>query len=169
METLVTQSEYAKHRGVDPSLISRWKKENRLVMVGNRVHVSGSDAVLDRDRDNRGGNQFDVAAEVNRTDYLAIKARETHWSAEQKRLKAEQIAGKLVEVDGVEREAFNQARLLRDALLNIPDRVSASLAAETDPIVVHQMLTTEIRNVCNQLAELAQINDGSSSIKRADS
>ena len=168
METLVTQSEYAKYRGVDPSLISRWKKENRLVMVGNKVHVAGSDAVLDRDRDTRGGNQFDDT-DVSRSEYLAIKARETHWSAEQKRLKAEQIAGKLVEADGVEREAFSQARLLRDAFLNIPDRVSAALAVETDPIIIHQTLTTEIRNVCNQLAGLAQANDDSIPITRTDS
>lgn len=168
METLVTQSEYAKHRGVDPSLISRWKKENRLVMVGNKVHISGSDAFLDRDRDNRGGNQFGDA-DISRSDYLAIKSRETHWSAEQKRLKAEQNAGKLVEADGVEREAFNQARLLRDAFLNIPDRVSASLAVETDPIVIHQILMTEIRNVCNQLAELAQTNNDNNFTICADS
>ena len=57
-----------------------------------------------------------------------------------------------MEAEAVSRAAFEQARLLRDAILNIPDRIAASVAAESDPIAVHDMLTKEFRNVLNQLA-----------------
>lgn len=127
-------------------------------MVGNKVHVAGSDAVLDKEKDLRGGNRtppdgFDPAAnDATRADYMLVKTRETHWSSEQKRLKALKDAGELVDATTVEHEAFNQARLLRDAFLNIPDRIAATLAAETDPIAVHTLLLKEIRSVCNELA-----------------
>jgi hypothetical protein len=37
------------------------------------------------------------------------------------------------------------ARIVRDSMLNIPDRVAAELAAETDPFKVQQRLSAEIR------------------------
>ena len=40
--------------------------------------------------------------------------------------------GELVSVDGVKTEAFNTARVVRNNLLNIPDKVSALLASMTD-------------------------------------
>lgn len=159
MDEHLSLKEYAIRRGVHPSLITRMKQQGRLVMVGNRVHVAGSDALLDKDRDLRGGNRtadsegFDPAAtDATRADYMLVKTRDTHWSSETKRLKALKDAGELVEADKVEREAFEQARLLRDAFLNIPDRIAATLAAETDPIAVHTLLLKEIRSVCNELA-----------------
>jgi len=41
---------------------------------------------------------------------------------------------------------------VRDSLLNIPDRLAATLAAETDADNVHQTLTVEIRKALDELA-----------------
>jgi hypothetical protein len=43
------------------------------------------------------------------------------------------------------------ARLVRDAMLNIPDRVAAELAAETNQFKVHQRLTHEIRRALEDM------------------
>jgi hypothetical protein len=59
----------------------------------------------------------------------------------------------LVEVARVQREAFTAARAVRDALGNIPDRVSNQLAAESDPVVIHQTLTEEIRKALETLTD----------------
>jgi hypothetical protein len=48
--------------------------------------------------------------------------------------------------------AFTKARTVRDNLLNIPDRLAATLAAEADVDKVHQMLTGEIRKALDELA-----------------
>jgi hypothetical protein len=42
--------------------------------------------------------------------------------------------------------------LVRDNLLNIPDRLAATLAAEMDAEKVHQMMTVEIRKALDELA-----------------
>jgi len=57
-----------------------------------------------------------------------------------------------VDADDVKVAAFNRARVVRDALLNIPERLAAVLAAETDEQRVHGMLTAEIRAACEELS-----------------
>ena len=49
------------------------------------------------------------------------------------RLKYEQQVGTLVNRDEIQVSAFNKFRTFRDLLLSVPDRLSAQLAAETDP------------------------------------
>lgn len=58
-----------------------------------------------------------------------------------------QREGELVERRDVEEAAFSNARNVRDALMNIPARVSSLYAAETDPQKTHQSLEYEIRTV----------------------
>jgi hypothetical protein len=44
----------------------------------------------------------------------------------------------------VQSAAFNRYRQYRDAMLNIPDRLAAACAAETDPTAIKNMLVNEI-------------------------
>jgi phage terminase Nu1 subunit (DNA packaging protein) len=62
-------------------------------------------------------------------------------------LDRKQREGELVERRDVEEAAFSSARNVRDALMNIPARVSSLYAAETDPQNIHQSLEDEIRKV----------------------
>ena len=50
-------------------------------------------------------------------------------------------------------EAFKMARLTRDAMLAIPDRLAAEIAAETDTFKVHTRITEEIRKALESLGE----------------
>jgi len=61
-----------------------------------------------------------------------------------------------VEVARVQREAFTTARAVRDSLGNIPDRVSNQLAAESDPVVIHQTLSEEIRKALEALTNAGE-------------
>ncbi len=61
--------------------------------------------------------------------------------------------GRLVEAEQVKVAAFNKARLVRDALLNIPDRISPILAAESDQGRVTELLIGEIRQVLEELSK----------------
>jgi hypothetical protein len=45
---------------------------------------------------------------------------------------------------------------MRDALLNVPDRIAAVLAAERDPARVHAELTKEIKRVLHELSDDAR-------------
>ena len=61
--------------------------------------------------------------------------------------------GELVNMADVNKTAFNPARLTRDAMLGIPDRLAAELAGLTDPTTIHAKLLAEIRAALVQIVE----------------
>jgi len=71
------------------------------------------------------------------------------------RLEFEEKAGRLVRKDQVTLEAFRLYRGLRDALLRIPDRLSAELAAATEESLVHERLRLEIVDALEELRRVA--------------
>jgi len=82
------------------------------------------------------------------------------WLAEYRKQRAliaeierKKLEGTVIETAEVERDAFNIGRAVRDSLLNIPDRISAILAAETDESKVSEFLTKEIRQALEVLSK----------------
>jgi len=78
-----------------------------------------------------------IKSEVERAKLLEIRARVE--------------AGKYVDADDVKVAAFNKAREVRDSLLNIPERLAAVLAAESDERRVHRIMVDEIRSALEAL------------------
>jgi hypothetical protein len=64
--------------------------------------------------------------------------------------------GEMVMVKDVELAAFTMARKIRDRMLNIPDRVAAIVAAETDEVEVRNIILFQIEN---ELSDLSQTYD----------
>lgn len=91
-------------------------------------------------------------------------AKET-FSANLLKLEYEERLGKLVNKDSVETAAFKRGRMVRDSILNIPDRVSAEIAAalikdlkiKVDlPVVdriVHHVFERETRAALSELSK----------------
>lgn len=79
--------------------------------------------------------------------------KDKYYSAALKKQKLDMQAGTLVLKADVEKEAFDCARQIRDAMLNIPNRVSAILAAEKEESVIDKILTTEIIQALQTFAE----------------
>jgi len=53
---LISRSAYARHRKVSPAMVTKWAKERRIAIVGDRVDAFESDAMLARTLDPaRGG------------------------------------------------------------------------------------------------------------------
>jgi hypothetical protein len=86
-------------------------------------------------------------------DYSKARAAKEIYEARLKKLDFEERLGNLVSRSEVELEAFNRFRVLRDACLNIPNRVSAQIAAETEPAIVFQILEDEVRRVFENFSE----------------
>lgn len=84
--------------------------------------------------------------------------RRAEWvgvKVERERLKLAEEAGKLVDVAQVRAAAFRTGRVVRDALLVLPDRLAARLAAETDAERVRILLEAEVRVALTALADSA--------------
>jgi hypothetical protein len=76
------------------------------------------------------------------------------------RLENDVREGQLLEASQAKRRSFELARTVRDALLNIPDRVAAELAAEADASKVHARLDDEIRKALVSLSETLSAEPG---------
>jgi len=58
----------------------------------------------------------------------------------------------LVSVEEVRNTFFGKARVVRDGILNIPDRISSLLATINDSSKIHEILTQELRMVLEELS-----------------
>lgn len=158
---LVSLRKYAAHRRVSHTAVQKAIKQGRI-----KTAPDGKIDVEQADRDwDRNTSPVNVPKRAARVDggaaggssYAQSRAVRELYLARLAKIEFEERSGKLVSRDEVTVAAFTKARTVRDNLLNIPDRVAAVLAAETDPVRAHQILTDEIRKA---LIELSGDNTG---------
>ena len=87
------------------------------------------------------------------SQYTKARAVREHYQARLAKIDYEERIAKLVSGEEVQVAAFNKFRQFRDAMINLPDRVAAMLAAESVETTVHALLTTEIRKALNDFAD----------------
>jgi len=159
MHTCSTK-ELAEALGITQARISQMKSQGRFegcFTVDRNKIAWDKDAAMKAYKE---GNPL-VSVSPTRKDSSALeipsfnesRAKSEHFRAELARLDLEVKEDQLVEVSRVKREAFSAARAVRDALGNIPDRVSNQMAAESDPVIIHQTLTDEIRKALETLTD----------------
>lgn len=86
-------------------------------------------------------------------DLNESRARREHYQAELAKLQVSQQRRELISADEVKKEAFALGRSIREALANLADRLSHQLAGETDPVVIHELLSQEHRAALSELSE----------------
>lgn len=96
------------------------------------------------------------AGEFDVFDFSKEQAKKEHFNAEKAKLDYEVRIGSLVEKAKVEQEAFRVGRLMRDALMGLPDRLAGVLASESNQQKIHALLTKEFRQVLEPLAAEAE-------------
>lgn len=181
MTKLISQAEYARRRGVSRQYVSRLVRDGVIALHDGKIDPASADAALAARRDparpvrrKAGGSEAELSQTQEPSAGDAPTPSETvrlpggaggdlpkmllktriKSELEKGRLleiKARVEAGKYVDADEVKVAAFNKARIVRDGLLNIPDRVASMLAAETDEHKVHELLSMEIRAVLEEL------------------
>jgi len=168
---VVSLRAYAKHRGVTLKAVQKAIQSGRIRTTSDgKIDVDQADADWVR---NTGPRQATIAtsspaprraqtpAETPRPepaaagplDYARARAVRENYLARLAKIEFEERSGKLVNRDEVQVAAFNKFRTFRDGMLNIPDRVAAVLAAESDPARVHEILATEIRKALLEFAD----------------
>lgn len=83
--------------------------------------------------------------------FAQARAVREAYQARLAKLEYEERSGKLIATEQVNRSAFKVARAVRDGLMNLPDRLAAELAAESDAAAIHSRLAREIRDVLREL------------------
>jgi hypothetical protein len=168
---LVSQAEYARQRGVSRQYVGQMVSKGIIWLLNRKVDTDQADAALAALREparpeRREQHEPAVATPVPlptatipaTTSDLPTLLLKSRIKSEVERAKLLEIkarveAGKYIAVDDVKAAAFNRARVVRDALLNIPERLAAMLAAEADERRVHQILALEIRAALEELMD----------------
>lgn len=161
--------EYAAHRGVDPSAVTKAIRDGRIsvVVVNGKELIDPAIADVEwkkntneaymNEQENRKRNKIPETVDDLETQegelkspgnkppsYSDSRAYREALNVKMKHLEYLQKTGRLVDADEVKREQFNSMRALRDTLLTIPDRIHAQACAITDPQTMHAFLTKEI-------------------------
>lgn len=161
----VSLSAYGRRRGVSAEAVRRAIQSGRLKEAVSRdakgnpkVDPEVADQEWDANTsDNRGWNARENAKKTAETDMKVSgtlnqsRAIKEAYLARLAKLEFEERSGQLVRAEEVKNEAFKVARIVRDGILNVPDRVAAQLAAETEPGAVHMILSEELRKALEGL------------------
>ncbi len=169
----LSQKDFAALIGISAPMVSKHKKAGRLVMDGALVLVEASMARIAAAKDPaRGGDRRHDSAQSGtpagaqaqqaastplfgddlRSNYTVQAAREKLAAAQLRELELAREAGQLVLKQARDDAEFGRARMAREAIMSLPDRLSVVLAAESAPEAVHALLTAACRKICAQLA-----------------
>ena len=155
---------YAKHRGVSEAAVRKAIKQGRISKNKNgKIDPQKADNEWNKNTDPAQIKKTEAAENSNYIpnslsgpSYQQSRAIKEAYSAKLTRLQFERESKKLISVDEVKISAFNAARMTRDRILNIPDRVIPQLVGKTSIFEMKEILKTEL---IKALEELSKIND----------
>jgi hypothetical protein len=154
----MSQRAYARHRGVAVLAVQKAIQAGRIsTLPDGRIDSEVADQEWARNTREYapavGGHGDDDGTGFGASQYTKARAVREHYQARLAKIEYEERIAKLVSKDEVQVAAFNRFRQFRDHLLNIPDRVAALLAAETEAGKCYEILATEIRKALNEFAD----------------
>lgn len=159
MAELMSLSAYGRLRGVSAVAVKRAIDSGRLRASVSRdakgnpkIDPELADSEWAANTDTNRGWHAQERSKQNAEAELKVsgtlnqsRAVKEAYLARLAKLDFEERSGQLVRADDVKDQAFKTARIVRDGMMNIPDRIAAELAACSDQFEVHRRLTEEIR------------------------
>ncbi|MCC7203119.1 MAG: hypothetical protein IT393_10730 [Nitrospirae bacterium] len=144
---LVSQSEYARRKGVSKQHISRLTQKGIISLDDGKIDPVQADKQLAAAKDpaRDGLRKSDSKVKKGESSYWKARTEREQIRAKRERLEYEKAIGQLVDAEEVRLSAFNRGRILRDAIFNLPDRLAPLLAAESDVKKVNAILHKELR------------------------
>lgn len=146
-DRLMTQAEYARHRGKSRQYISRLAKAGVLVMRGGKVDASASDAVLDDRPEPVSERVAAVPIETAPagTTFAQAKTADMVFRARLRKIEYDQRMGKLMETDLFRQRIEAILVVIKETVMAWPNRVAPEVAPLTDEREVWEVLMREAR------------------------
>ena len=152
---------YAKLRGVSDAAVRKAIAAGRISKLADgTIDPKTADREWDSNSDPAQKPAVEAVSSGTGSSYQQSRAIKEAYEARLKKLEFETKSGKLIPISEVQIEAFNAARIVRDRLLNIPDRVIPIIAGKTD---IHEMKETLRKELLKSLENLADLFHGSQS------
>ena len=155
---------YARHRGVTDGAVRKAIKAGRITKNKNdKIDPELADKQWSKNTDPAQVKEIKKEEEVRQETgnynpaplgprYQQSRAIKEAYNAKLTRLQFERESKKLISVDEVKISAFNVARMTRDRILNIPDRVIPQLVGKTDIHEMKELLKLELVKALEELS-----------------
>ena len=158
---VMSKRAYARHRGCAISTVQEAIATKRIsTLPDGQVDSDIADGEWARNTrqqatssSRRGAQQDDDIDAFGASQYNKARAVREHYQARLAKLEFEEKTAQLIPADEVKVAAFNLFRRYRDHMLNIPDRLAAILAAETESAKCYEILAGEVRKALNEFAD----------------
>lgn len=167
---LMTQAEYAEHRGVSAVAVHKAVKAGRISLIEGKIDPAVADiqwAQNTRPRADRKPTQAPAAepspvAPPVMASPVSSDEGDDYWVSRAKRERAEaaiaemrraELEGKLIRADVIRAAWARKISSARDALLQLPHRLAPVLAAEADMERIGQLLDEELRQALLHLSQ----------------
>ena len=163
---LVSMAEYARRRGCTEGAVRKAVADKRITLAAGKVDPVAADAQWARNTRVRAGSHaaneptsptspLPDAPGEERVSYDEARRRREAAEAAIAELRLRETTGELVRADAIRSALARRAATFREALLQIPARLSAQLVAETDQAAVHALLEHELRATMAHLTDAA--------------
>ena len=163
---LISQAEYARRRGVDPTSVRDAIRAGRITLIDGKIDPSVADVQWQANTRRRaraideapapppmpmgeGGYAYTGAV----PDYNESRARREAAEAEKAELDLAKLRGELVSVDEVRASLQRRIAGVREALLQLPARVVPLLVANPDAASMDRLLRDEITAAMQQIVD----------------
>ena len=164
---LITMAELAKLKNVSRMAVSKKVKAGkldgaivnhngkRLVNKEEAFRLWDLQAPPSRDKNIKKElkEEIDAKSIDEIPNYAESKAKREHFLAELARLDVEQKKKDLIPVTEIKKSSFEMGRAIREKLTNLADRLASQIAGETDPQIIHKLLTEEHRTALEELVK----------------
>ena len=159
--TAVRRDDKGKITGIDPvKADAQWAANTDATEAARTGADPFRGAVVQPDLVDRAAVEPLPSGPSDTSEYQASRAKREEYQAEMARLTLLERLGQVGSVDGFLRAVADAAQLTQDRVLQVPSRISTSLAVETDPIKIETLLTRELKDaldgIAHRAAELAK-------------
>ena len=151
----LTIKEYALYRKVSITAVRKAIKSGRIALnKNNRLDVKIADHQWFNNTDPAKQRKETTGEQTNtQNSYQQSRAIKEAYNARLTKLQFEKESQKLISIDEVKISAFNTGRMVRDRILNIPDRVIPQLVGKTDIFEMKEILKTELVKALEELSK----------------
>lgn len=157
---------YARHRGVTEAAVRKAIKQGRVSKGKNgKINPKTADKEWGQNTDpaqikavfaeeKPDYSQNSAPSSLSGPSYQQSRAIKEAYGAKLLRLQFEKESKKLISIDDVKVSAFNAARMTRDRILNIPDRVIPQLVGKTNIFEMKEILKAELIKALEELSKV---------------
>lgn len=159
-------SAYARHRGIDESAVRKAVRQGRITLVEGKIDPKAADKEWARNSlkpvgqgahagRRRPRGRLDGArgrSEAGPKSYAAARARREQALAELAEQELARKKARLIDAEEARQSVFKAARVARDMVLGLPDRVAPRLVGQ-DEVEIYRILAEETQRICDTIAK----------------